>query len=438
MKKKLICTLLLIATINFNVYAKDVNTKESVVNKIEYSSIDKLILERNTTVKTNENAIDKLHVNSTKIEDARDDIEDSIDHTKDLVKKMKSEPSPYVKQNIDKPGEDAKPMDDVIYGINKSLNEILDSLEAERKKGIDTLQNSIDSMEDQLEDIKYQEIDMHKLIEKMKIQTEMVNNQMIWTGESLIFAYNSIEIEKKNVDRNLDLVQNQLKTLNVKKDLGLIAEIDMKSVELSIDNLNYTKNNLNTQQENIKAQLNLLLAQPYDTELNIEFTPELNYSKIDSINVEDDLKNSLNKSYTLKIQEYELEAKENALERSYDEDDEDDKREEEYILAMEDLEDEKLKSQDTKRQYESSFKNLYEEVKEKKEAFNIEDKKLEHEKNKLRSSDLRYNLGLISKIEYDDAKKSYNDQDGKVESAKADLFKTYKKYEWMLNGLSIK
>lgn len=441
MKRKLIATILLLAAINFNVHAEEVKTTEPVMNKIEYSSIDRLILSRNTTVKTNENTIDKLYINFSSLDDAEDDLKDSINDMENLLESMKNISSPYTKQNVAKPADDAAPMDFIIFGINENVNAIISSLEAANKKNIDTLSENIDSMEEQLDNIKDQKLDMHKLINKMKVQTEMINNQMVWTGENLILAYNSLEIEKENIDRNLVLLQSQLKALNIKKELGLVAEIDVENLQLSIDDLNYNKKNLNTQQDNIKRQLNLLIAQPYDTQLEITCAPEINYDKIDTMNFQKDLDNSKDKSYALKIQEYELEAKQTAVDRSYDNDDEDDdedEREQEYALALEDLDNEKLKAQDTERQYILSFKNLYEEVKDKKEALDIQKKKFEYQKDNLKSLDLRYSLGLISKMEYDSSKESYNNQEAKVESAKTDLAKSYKKYEWLLSGLTIK
>lgn len=441
MKRKLIATILLLAAINFNVRAEEVKTTEPVMNKIEYSFIDRLILSRNTTVKTNENTIDKLYINFSSLDDAEDDLKDSINDMENLLDSMKNTASPYTKQNVAKPADDAAPIDFIIFGINENVNAIISSLEAANKKNIDTLAENIDSMEEQLDNIKDQKLDMHKLINKMKVQTEMINNQMVWTGENLILAYNSLEIEKENIDRNLALLQSQLKALNIKKELGLVAKIDVENLQLSIDDLNYNKKNLNTQQDNIKRQLNLLIAQPYNTQLEITFAPEINYDKIDTMNFQEDLDNSKDKSYALKIQEYELEAKQTAVDRSYDNDDEDDdedEREQEYALALEDLDNEKLKAQDTERQYILSFKSLYEEVKDKKEALDIQKKKFEYQKDSLKSSDLRYSLGLISKMEYDSSKESYNNQEAKVESAKIDLAKTYKKYEWLLNGLTIK
>lgn len=441
MKRKLIATILLLATINFNVHAEEVKTTEPVVNKIEYNFIDRLILSRNTTVKTNENTIDKLYINFSSLDDAEDDLKDSINDMENLLDSMKNTASPYTKQSVAKPADDAAPIDFIIFGINENVNAIISSLEAVNKKNIDTLAENIDSMEEQLDNIKDQRLDMHKLINKMKVQTEMINNQMVWTGENLILAYNSLEIEKKNIDRNLALLQNQLKALNLRKELGLVAEIDVENLELSIDDLNYNKKNLSTQQDNIKRQLNLLIAQPYDTQLEITFTPEINYDKVDTMNFQEDLDDSKDKSYTLKIQEYELEAKQTAVDRAYDNDDEDDdedEREQEYALALEDLDDEKLKAQDTEREYILSFKKLYEEVKDKKEALDMQNKKFEYQKDNLKALDLRYSLGLISKMEYDSSKESYNNQEAKVESAKIDLAKSYKKYEWLLNGLTIK
>jgi Outer membrane protein len=148
----------------------------------------------------------------------------------------------------------------------------------------------------------------------------------------------------------------------------------------------------------------------------------------------DDLECALDNNYDIILQEYGIEAKEVALERAEDDHGE---RSNEYKLAKEELEDVELDLQDVKRTQELKFQQVYETVKDKQKALDLEEKKLAQEKTKAEFAEKKYDLGMISKVEYDDAKSDYDLQAIKLETAKSDLFTAYRKYEWMLKGLSL-
>jgi hypothetical protein len=171
--------------------------------------------------------------------------------------------------------------DPVIVDIYSGIGEVISLLELMNPKSSVNLNDSIDSMEDKLDANARQQEDMSSLIKKMKVEIEMANNKIISTGESLIFAYGAIEIKEKKIDENLALLESQLKVLKVQKYLGYVTTIDEDGLKLSVADLNYTKETLNLEKENIKRKLNLLLSQPYDTSLDIVFTPLIVSSKIE-------------------------------------------------------------------------------------------------------------------------------------------------------------
>lgn len=431
MKRKFIATILVFLSISFNAYAESFSTIKPVVNTINYSSINHLIIERNTTVKTNQNIIDKLFINYNNLSIAESDIEDAIKGMKALLVTYKAQPStpttPVVSQDISLE-------DPVIIDIYSNINIIMSSLQAMNTMNIKNLQSNISSMEDQLENINNQQSDMDSLINKMKVQTEMINNQMVWTGENLLFAYNAIEIQEKNIDKNLALLESRLKVLNIQKDLGYINAMDKDTLEISIEDLNYAKETLKLQKENIRRQINLLLGQSYDTSLNIVFTPTIYNYKLNSMNNLGDLRYALGNSYSIIIQEYEVQSKQVALSRA---ENDHGNGSNQYKLAAEELDDVQLNFEDIKRAQNLKFQQTYEAVKDKQKIMSLEEKKLAQEKTKLEAANKKYDLGMISKVEYDNVKSSYDLQGIKVETAKGDLFTAYRKYEWMLKGLSL-
>lgn len=453
MKRKFIAALLLTLSMTFNVHGEEVNTAKPIVNKIDYRFISDIILDRNSTVKTQQNNLDKLFIQYRILRDAEDDMEDKIEEMKDLLSLYKVQPIVPITSVISEVPEEGDQSDlnsdneegdisnpDIdginlkINGIMKSLENINKALEAMKQMNIKSMDSSIDSMEDQLESIDRQQADLSSLIDSMKVQNEMVNNQIIWAGENLVFAYDSIEKTEKDIDENLALLENKLRVLKVQKDLGYVTTIDEDGLKLSIEDLKNTKDTLNLKKEDIKRQLNLLLGQPYDTSLDIVFEPYMKDSKLNLMDKEDDLETALANNYTIKLQEYEVESREIALDRAGDDHG---KGSNEYKLAEEELENVKLSFQDTVEAQELKFQQLYEAVKDKQKVLSLEEKKLEQEKRKMKTAKLKYDLGVISKSEYDDAKLSYDLQSIKLQTTESDLFTAYRKYGWMIKGLEI-
>ncbi|QGU95859.1 hypothetical protein GOM49_12800 [Clostridium bovifaecis] len=291
-------------------------------------------------------------------------------------------------------------------------------------------------MEEQLKNIRRQQIDMTALTEKLTLQGEMLNNQMVWTAENLIFVYNTIDEQKENINKNIDMLQEQLRILKIQQDLGYVSSLDIEGVEFKLEELNSTKEALDSQKLNVKRQLNLLFGQSYNTPLEISFVPEVNIYEAISINSKEDLNTAIKNSYELRLHQYEIEEKQVALTRTKNDED-DGENSNEYKLANIDLENENLKFEDAKRNYELKFQQLYETVKDKQKTFGLENKKLSQEKSKMEAAKKKYDLGVISKKEYDDIKFSYDLESIKVETAKIDLFTAHRKYEWMLKGLNI-
>lgn len=432
MKKIFAIFISLLMFISINTYAvessNDENT-DTIIKTIDFSSMEKNILEKNMTVKINKNTINSLSINYFNLREAEDDLEDGIEEMENLLSIYQAQ-SVNFNPVLDPADPDKEDLKDVYLNVNK----ILTSLKGINDSNIATLQGNISSMEKQLESINRQQADMSRTIQKMQVQTEMVNKQMVWAGESLILVYDSINEQEKSIDNNLTMLEKQLKVLKIQEELGLISKMDIQNLQLKIEDLNYAKTTLHEQKENIKGQLNLLLGQPYDNPLEIEFAIKIDNKKLNSMDSEKDLLTAADSSYTLILQQHEVDSKITLLDRAKDDNG---THSNEYTLAENDLENEQLKLDDAKRQFDLSFKKLYQEVKGKEKTLTLEKKKLEHEKDKQSIIDLRYELGLISGMEYDNSKAVYDNQLIKVETAESDLFKSYRKYEWMLKGIGV-
>lgn len=423
MRKKIIATLILFTSITFNAYAEEVGNANTTVNTINYSDLKNVIFQRNITVKINQNAVDTSSIRYNSLIKAEEDILSGIRSMENMLAMYKAQSELLL------PTPDSDELNE-IYLVVETLLKNMNS------NNIASIKNNIASMEEQLKNIRRQQIDMTALTEKLTLQGEMLNNQMVWTAENLIFVYNTIDEQKENINKNIDMLQEQLRILKIQQDLGYVSSLDIEGVEFKLEELNSTKEALDSQKLNVKRQLNLLFGQSYNTPLEISFVPEVNIYEAISINSKEDLNTAIKNSYELRLHQYEIEEKQVALTRTKNDED-DGENSNEYKLANIDLENENLKFEDAKRNYELKFQQLYETVKDKQKTFGLENKKLSQEKSKMEAAKKKYDLGVISKKEYDDIKFSYDLESIKVETAKIDLFTAHRKYEWMLKGLNI-
>jgi hypothetical protein len=294
---------------------------------------------------------------------------------------------------------------------------------------ISVLNNNKNSMEGQITSLEQQKEDRSEILSKLILQNEMTNYQLVWTAENLMANYNNINYNIDELNSKLSLLGRQLAVAEYKKSIDMGTEMDVQSIELQIMDLESSLKQLNEQKDDIAGELNLMLGQDYDTDVTISDTPEPDYISIDSIDMEEDLKDALASNYKIILQSYEYSDKGEALGDAGTGNEE--------TAAYNNFENEAIKLDDVKMKFEKDFHNAFQEVVDKKEALENEKFKLEYEAKRLNISELKYELGMISSISLDSARSEYKSQSIKVSTAEDELWKAYRKYEWMMKGLSL-
>ncbi len=393
--------------------------KEDFDNTFDYSDLEDLILDNNTTIKANDNAIEKLNLNVDSIIDAKDDIEDAQDKMKSALDAMKTNFKPYDPLTGSDPATTA-------------INSIYTNLNAINTTNIATMESSVDSLDDQLETLDRQKADIRTTIRKMTVQFQMVNDQLVSSAENLILSYKNLELEEKKLDENLITMQRSLDMTKLYKTQGMATDSDINKIQLSINTMNYNKNSIEKQKVNIKRQLNLLIGESFDDSAEIVFNTALvDNVSVSSLGQEDDMDEAVDNSYNLRLQRYEIYSANTAMDRADDDNDGN-----AYNAAELDHDNAQLKYDDMLRSEKLKFTQCYEDLMDKQDALNLEKGKLAQEKDNLDQAKLKFNLGMVSKKTLDDAEASYQLQYLAAETAKVNLYTQYRKYQWVLKGLS--
>ncbi|MGE5627347.1 MAG: hypothetical protein ACM3X7_04425, partial [Solirubrobacterales bacterium] len=388
-------------------------------NTFDYSNIKSLMLKYNTTVQTNQNTLDKLFANYTSLEDAIDKANSSISSMSKAIAQMKAAYPTYTPLE---PGTDEV----------DTINDILSNLDAINAKNIQSLSGTISSLQSQITTMERQQEDIQTSIDKMGIQIKMANAQINSSAEKLILSYKELNIEKKKLDANLDTLQRNLEMTIVYKEQGLATDSDVNNIKISIESLKNNIRSIERQKENIICQLNLMIGEDYTDTAEVIFKPSmLDSFNLSSIDRESDMDTAIENNYNVKLQEYEITSCKAAVSRAEEDDDAGGVQ-----AAMLDYNNALIKYDDTIRSEKLKINKAYEALDDSGKTYDLETNKLKQEQVNLDKAKLNYSLGAISKKALSDQENTFKLQQLAVETAKYNLFDSYRQYQWIINGLS--
>lgn len=239
-------------------------------------------------------------------------------------------------------------------------------------------------------------------ISDMGLQTEQGNYTIVWNMESLFIQYNDLERQLQDMQAQKPLIEKKLEIAKLQKELGLATDKTVLEAESQLDQMGAGIQQLEESKEMIKQTFNVNLAQPYDTELTIEEVPDVTEEQIQAIDVDADFEKAVKESYAVKLN-----------------DNEDDKE------------------NDAKRKFENSFYRAYQDILDKQKALEAEKANFAVAETNLKIAEAKYELGMLSSLQYDAEKNSFISKENALEKAKDNLFKAYRQYQWAKQGLIV-
>lgn len=291
-----------------------------------------------------------------------------------------------------------------------------------------------DALNKQIYQLESQQASLSGTLDQVKLQTQMANKQLVWAAQSLYSAYNKITSQQGDLKNSLALLQKQLDGVNLQVSLGLATEYDVNGVQDKIGDLQLVIDNLSTQANSVKGDLNLLLGQPYDSDLTLHTVSDPDLNAIQAINFKADSDAALAASYLVRIDTKVRDTKQNVAnlnEGNYG------SGSNEYLQAQADLDKEQVNLVDAARKFNSAFSKAYTDLVSKQKALTTEQAKLKNVALTAAQGQARYDAGLISGIMLNGIQTGYLSEQVKVQNLQNDLQMAYTKYQWMKAGLSL-
>lgn len=259
-------------------------------------------------------------------------------------------------------------------------------------------------------------------INDTKTQLDSVEKQLIYAAKSLFIAYNTLNLQIKDLEATLVSTEYSMEILAKRYELGQISQITYENAVISIPTIESAILSLDFQLDSIKSQLNLLLGYDYDYDLQIGSIPTVSAEYIDSIDYDADLLLSRESNLDIKTKSDDLEdAKDNK-----------DKNYEVTLIALENatlLYDNQLKT------HEYDFYLKYISITEKQRLLDFEAEKVALEIKNLEVAQTKYELGMISYETLVSAEDALRSKELAYASAEIEYFTAVEQYKLAVQGI---
>ncbi len=326
------------------------NTQFVTINKIKLGSIETLVLSKNAAVQANNEGASYASLN------------DAISLLNSQKQKLLAEKELLSsKAGLNKPLKESDPPSD-LYIIYSSLSKMMDS-------AISSLNGQIDSISSQQNNLW-----------KTNAEKNASNSKIVCNAQQLYFNYCSTRLQREDAYNKLSTLEKKLLFTTAKLGMGLISETEYLQSGFMVRDARELLKTLDTTIYLIRGQLNIMLAQDFDTELSIDDPDIIADSNIHSINYEEGLKQGMGQCVDL-------------------------------FQASGYMRDDEV------RKFKQSYDKSYHKVQEKVNELNLENEKLAYEQRMLGIDSFKLEKGLISRYTYDNRKYSFDSE--KIKTRKA-------------------
>ncbi|AFV03696.1 MULTISPECIES: TolC family protein [unclassified Dehalobacter] len=233
------------------------------------------------------------------------------------------------------------------------------------------------------------------------LNAQIQNLTLAYAKEAQYIQYNTQVQQVEVTAQQLILAEKSYQVSCKQYELGMISKNALSKAENDVKSLTTQMRDLQDSQKNIIKQFNLAIGQDADIQLELGPVPLVQDKWIKEIDANKDYESIKNNSY-----------KERAAN--------------DYNIQS-----------DEERKFKDSFYQTYQTLLDKQKALLLEQQKMTVAGNELKCAQLKADLGMLSPIQLQSQKLSYEGQKLALISAQNMLFLAYRNYEWAQEGLIV-
>ncbi len=337
-----------------------------------------------------------------------------------------------------------KALDDLNKGISsyrnniKELNNKLDSITNESDKiainnQIAGLQNSMATLEVQkgyIQSIQEVNTTMSDMMSSMAngsgmsasglrnyyLQFAEAEATMVKAAQGMYPTYYQLVYNLEQLQANLEMAETAYQGTLVRQELGMCTENDVADALYNVTNLKSSISNLENQMASLKQEFCKLIGRNFNEDITFGALPEVDYEYIASIDLYQDIETALANNYSVNSKKNTMSdygPGTNSATRTSDR----------YALDAE------------RENVRSEVNKAYLDIQTKKTELDMAKEKCANAERQMKNSEEQYNLGMISKLEYEQKKVSFVAEETACKTAESALLDAVNTYKWILMGL---
>ena len=241
------------------------------------------------------------------------------------------------------------------------------------------------------------------------------NNQkaLIVQTQGLFASYNLTRKSVAAIAKNIELSQASLGALERQVQIGMATQAELLNARQALQTVQSTFTQTQATLESLRQQLCMMTGWQYNDQPEIQDLPRANQARIDAMNPDADSQAALENNLKLK---YNRRALSNMSDGSADK-----KNMERTIQNQEET-------------IRANVRNLYNDALQKRIALQLAEAALAAENTSMNAANTKYQLGMISNLEYIQAQSSLLGKQIELETADMNLQQAIETYEWALKG----
>lgn len=248
------------------------------------------------------------------------------------------------------------------------------------------------------------------------LQFDEAEKTMIKTAQGLYPSYYQLMYSLKQLEANLSVAETAYQGALVQREYGLCTDKEVSDALYNVTSIKNSIAGIENQAVTLKQELCKLIGKFFNEDIELGEVPEITDEYIADIDLYKDIEVALKCNYDVLTQD-------NAR-SNYGPNDSGMTQNADYQAWIAALESTRAK-----------VRAAYLDIQTQHAAVKQAEEKLASAAEQLRQTEQKYNLGLISKLEYEQQKASYEAEESSCNTEKMKLFEKVNTYEWCLLGL---
>mgnify|MGYP005768657589 CR=1 FL=1 len=301
----------------------------------------------------------------------------------------------------------------------KAQIEQMNTLANNAAANIQKNQAVINGLEDSKDDAPADLADTYATTEK---QVENSANQIVMGAQTQYISLCTMHDNIEALDRTIAAIDRQLPVVEKQYEIGMATALDVENLKNQRMAAESSKLTLENQIASIENSLSLTLGNDAGTTVHVQKVPEVTDRQLREMNYEKDLEEAKTNSYTIW-------QKRDALRKASND------YEDDVTSTLDAYNAAKIDLAAAQEQVENDFRKLFNDVSEKKRLLDKAESDLELAESNFKVAETKYEKGMISKLEYENAQDTLETAKAAITTAQTDLFAAYNTYDWAKRGV---